>query len=234
MPDYGVAVLRSPLHGWHTDQNARFKDWCRWLVPTTFASPEQEITSATDNLAIADLSAFTRLSFQGPDVPSLTWALASDSPAMKPGGIASFVTLGEGLACRIAEDELLLLSSTAHMEAAVQYLNQLCANRRVVLLDVTSGLAEFCLIGKAAFALLGRLTALDLDRALPPASCAGTNLAGVHAILVRPPQAAAVRLCVPWDVAEYVWTRLFEIGQEYQIVPIGLEAAKGLVPIGYP
>jgi glycine cleavage system aminomethyltransferase T len=234
MPDYGVAVLRSPLHAWHVERNAKLADWSRWLVPTAYSDPEQEADAARSGVALADLCAFTRLRLQGPDVPALTWALTSESPAMHASGVATFLAAGEGLACRLTDDELLLLCSTAHSEGMVQYLNKLCAGQRAVLIDVTSGLAEFCLIGPSGLSLLSRLTALDLGRSLPPACCAATSVAGVHATLVRVPQSAVVRLCVPWDVAEFVWELLFELGREFGIVAVGLEAVKAFVPLGYP
>jgi len=56
--------------------------------------------------------------------------------------------------------------------------------------------------------------------------CAATGLAGVPAILVRPPTSAisSMRILVGWDVAEYVWEEIFRAGQPWTISPLGVDA----------
>jgi len=48
----------------------------------------------------------------------------------------------------------------------------------------------------------------------------------VPAILVRPPSPAlsSMRILTGWDVAEYVWEKLFRVGQTWQMIPLGLDA----------
>src|SRR5439155_15011811 len=104
------------------------------------------------------------------------------------------------------------------------------------LTDVTSALAEMCLAGPRCFAVLAALSAFDMDHQLPESACAETNLAGVHAVLARPANLPVplVRICVAWDQAEHVWDRLFEVGREFDVIPIGLDSVKSFMPLGYP
>src|SRR5437762_2275184 len=66
--------------------------------------------------------------------------------------------------------------------------------------------------------------------ALPPGACAETGFAGVHALMVRPPglPVSSLRVCVPWDVGEYVWERLLQTGQG-AVMPLGLEGLRELL-----
>src|SRR5262249_432514 len=97
----------------------------------------------------------------------------------------------------------------------------------VVRTDVTSAYAGFEVFGPRLGQLLSRVTHLDMGLASFPAhSCAETAIAGVEALLVRPPQDAlpVLRIYVAWDLAEYVWERLMEAGRDGSITPVGLEA----------
>jgi glycine cleavage system aminomethyltransferase T len=236
MPDYANPVLRSPLHAWHVERRAKLSGYNRWLVPVSYAGTEQEVAAARTRLALADLSSFVRADLLGPAVPVLTWTLSGDSPAMQRHGVGSFTGPGGGLACRLAEDHLLVLASSAHAEGVLQYLLQLCQGQRAVATELTSALAEFCVIGPHSPSVLGSLTAFDVSRGLPDSSCVETGLAGAHAVLVRPGGLAvpAFRVCVGSDEAEYVWERLLDAGRAYDVVPVGLDAVKELMPLGYP
>jgi glycine cleavage system aminomethyltransferase T len=97
--------------------------------------------------------------------------------------------------------------------------------------DSTSEYAGFSLVGPRVDDLLRGLTPLDITAAgLPMNSCAETGLAGVHALLVRAPELAvpSVRIYVGWDLGEYVWQELLEVGGQYGIHPLGIDAWKSL------
>jgi sarcosine oxidase subunit alpha len=126
------------------------------------------------------------------------------------------------LACRLTEDHLLLLS----LSPAVLRQPPDPQGQPVVTTDVTSAYAGFALVGPNLEALLRRLTHLDVrPAALPVNSCAETSLAGVEAVLVPTPELTlpALRVYVPWDLAEFVWERVLEAGRDLAITPLGLE-----------
>jgi glycine cleavage system aminomethyltransferase T len=87
---------------------------------------------------------------------------------------------------------------------------------------VTSRYAGFGLFGPEHMAVLRELTSTNLRPAALSGSCMQLGLAGVHCILIRPPDlSACVLIYVAWETAEYVWGRI-----------VGCAAAKGLIPIG--
>ncbi len=96
--------------------------------------------------------------------------------------------------------------------------------------DLTSSMAGFVLFGPGAAAVLGgRLDLGTGPAALLPGSCVETGLYGVPALLVRPPtNPSSVGIWVPWDLAEYVWERLGQIGAPRQLVHLGMEGLKTL------
>jgi glycine cleavage system aminomethyltransferase T len=94
--------------------------------------------------------------------------------------------------------------------------------------------AVFWLLGPRLGELLRRLTTLHLDSdSLPGNSSTETALAGVEARLVFPvaPSLPSVQIHVGWDVAEYVWERIFDSGRDLKMVPLGLDTLQLLVDL---
>ena len=76
------------------------------------------------------------------------------------------------------------------------------------------------------------LTAFDVRRSrFPPGSCAETNLAGVHAVLVRPAGDALdpVYVAVAWDLAEHVWESLLNALGGHGTRPVGMDAWRRVI-----
>jgi len=139
---------------------------------------------------------------------------------------------GPALACRLGEDQLLLLSSAPRLALPQISVTALSLEGNgfdgVSLVNQTCALAGFALLGPGATSMLHQLTALDLAAVLPTGSCAWTNLANVAVLLVHSEELSvpSVRLYVSWDLAEYLWQRLLE---QCKPTPIGLEAWRRLL-----
>src|SRR5262249_48337396 len=134
---------------------------------------------------------------------------------------------GPALACRRTHDHLLLLSSTISAVALEERLTTVPRDKTVVQRDVTSAHAGMYLLGPHLEDVLRHVTSLDVhETALLPGSCAETNLAGVQALLVRPPGLSlpALRVYVSWDLGEYVWETLLNAGASWGITPLGSES----------
>jgi glycine cleavage system aminomethyltransferase T len=159
-------------------------------------------------------------------VPAAALALLADGSLQAARAAARLGPAGP-LACRLANDHLLLFAGrtfSAALEESAARLTQMADVRRY---DATCVYAVFCLLGAPGTAVLSRLTALDLSpEVLPSAACAETNVAGVHALLIRPPEPPpkAIYVCTSWDLAAYLWQRLLESGQFAGVTAIGMEA----------
>jgi glycine cleavage system aminomethyltransferase T len=224
-------LARSPLHFWHVTHNVRLVQTDGWQLPAGYTDIEVENRAVRTGLAIADISAFSKRSLQGQGVSALTRALLGDGPASRPRGVALLTTGSPVLACRLTDDHLLVLGTTT-AGFGEERLDDLCREHAVVGSDATSAYAGFWLLGPGTDDLLRSVTSFDIGASsLPVGTCAQTSLAGVHALLVRPPRVppTGVQVYVSWDVAEYTWERLFEVGHSLSITPIGLEACSLLL-----
>src|SRR5262245_8202686 len=175
------ATARSPLHAWHVAHGARLADSDGWQVPQVYSRTEDEIAAARNALALADVSAFAKVSVLGAGLAALTRTLLGDSPADWPRGVGTVPGQRRALACRLTDDHLLLLDAGTGA-ALGERLAGLPGAEGLVQADATSAYAGFWLIGPHTGEVLRRLTHLDTSpAALPPGSCAETGLAGVHA-----------------------------------------------------
>jgi sarcosine oxidase subunit alpha len=214
------------LHHWHAAHGALFADRDGWQVVAAYSEPKQEFEAARTGLGVTDTSAFAKISLRGPEVAGLAQALVPDGAVLKPRGVAPLAD-GMALACRLAEEHLLLLALTLPPTILGQRFASLCTGRAVVQTDVTSAYAGFAVVGPRLEEFLRRLTHLDVRSPFFPVnSCAETALAGVEALLVRSAglPVPVLRIYVASDLGEYVWERLMEAGRDGQATPIGLEA----------
>src|SRR6266496_3524294 len=105
-----AAALRLPLHHWHVTHGARMIDLDGWQVPASYGG---ECEPSATNLSLVDLSAFAKVSLRGRVVSELARSLLDNTPAAKPLGVTTIA--GNNLACRLADDHLLLLGAAPRL-----------------------------------------------------------------------------------------------------------------------
>jgi sarcosine oxidase subunit alpha len=221
MPTLPPPIARTPLHHWHAAHGACFAERGGWQVVSRYAAVEQEVEAARAGLGIADVSAWAKVSLRGPGVQAIIPSLVPHGAVLNPRGVAAVAELS-ALACRLTDDHILLPGSSESIE-----LGQRFDGLPVVQTDATTAHAAFWVVGPRCEEFLGRLTHLDVRTArFPMNTCAETALAGVEALLVRTAELSvpSMRVCVPWDLGEYVWERMMEAGREWHVAPLGLEA----------
>jgi glycine cleavage system aminomethyltransferase T len=215
------------LHEWHMAHGARLVARGRYLVPADYGDVDREVTAARTRLALADVSALAKLGCLGAGVARLAEALGPDHPACKVHSVGMLSQAAQALACRLTEEHILLIAGSPDSASVLDGLEKWAAGTTAVITDATPAYAAFCLVGPHGEEVLHRLTTLNVSTvAWPPGACAETGLAGVHALLVRPPRQDIpwVQLLVSWDLAEYVWDRVLETGRPLGMVPLGWKA----------
>jgi aminomethyltransferase len=230
-PSAAPPLARTPLYHWHERNGARLGEWDSWQVAEAYAGHEKELAAAKTGLAIADISAFPKLNFLGTGVPELTQTLTGDSRAAQPLGVAASTADPSILACRLKEDQLLVIALTTN-RAGLENIMAGTGPESVIRQDVTSAYAGLWLIGPNTESALRQVTHHDVA-SMPVGSCAETGLAGVPVILIRPPKLSvpSMQVLVAWDVAEYVWETVLDSGRKSSISPMGMEGLEELMQI---
>jgi glycine cleavage system aminomethyltransferase T len=217
-----TAIAYSPLQAWQNAQGASFADYGPWRLASVYSSVATEQTVARNGLALADLSAMGKISLEGHGVDDLVRSWSGEA---RPGQIVPLAN--DTWACVSSKDRCLLLSA---QPAGVTHMHdvggRLSGFRSELAYDMTSGQACLGLFGPEHGIILRQLSSLDIGTAgLPVKSCAQTGFAGVPALLVAMPgSCASTWILIAWDLAEYVWERIWQIGHPLGMLPLGMEA----------
>src|SRR5439155_4400193 len=100
-------------HHWHAAHGTHFADRDGWQVVAAYLGADQEVEAARTGLALADISAFAKVSLRGPGLPALVPSLLPSGAAVNLRGV-SFLHETAAIACRLTEDHLLCQASTGN------------------------------------------------------------------------------------------------------------------------
>lgn len=221
----GVRRYRvSAMHAAHVALGASFREEADWRVPEAYGVPADEAARARAGVGLADASACGKLSLRGEVIDALLAKAVGVERLPARAAERVRVSGSRTLACRLAEDELLLLTSPGDTEIVAEVLERAAGAAGCVhLTDVTSGLAVLDLLGPRARDLLARLSPLDLAPVAPLAVVQG-ELARVHAILVRLDRPDGFRALVAREYGAFVWETLADAGRDLGLTPVGAAA----------
>jgi heterotetrameric sarcosine oxidase gamma subunit len=221
----------SAMHAAHVALGAKCRDEADWRVVDAYGLPADEAVQARAGIGLVDTSACGKLALRGDGI-DLLLAKAVGVERL-PAGAAERLRVNGArtLACRLADDEFLLLTHLAETPGIADLLRQaaggnVCAH----LTDVTSGLAALDLVGPRVRELLARLSPLDLA-AVPALGIRQGELAGVHAVLVRLDRPDGFRALVAREYGAFVWETLAATGADLGLTPIGA-AARAMLEAG--
>jgi len=214
-----LPTARTPLAHWHAQHGARFDEIHSWQLPVAYSSEDQEVKAARTGLALADISFVAKMMARGSGVGELVESLTGEGQFSKQ--------------CHLHTDELLLIGGPSSRIRLDQLLSKAGKTAAVLQTDMTSALAAFWLFGPHTDETLRQVTHYDVA-AMAPGSCTETGLAGVPAVLIRPqtPTVPSMQILVGWDVAEYVWEKLWQLGQIWNVSPLGIDGLDVLVNHG--
>ncbi|MDT5327824.1 MAG: hypothetical protein QOF25_4976, partial [Mycobacterium sp.] len=249
---------RSPVHHLLVAANANFGSRMGWERANFFAPPEREPTieyswgkqnwlpwsaaeqtSTRTAVAVFDQTSFSKFVMVGPDAESaLQWLCTADM-AVEVGRTVYSGMLNERgtyesdvTVTRTADDEYLIVSSAATTERDKDHIRRnLPAGNHTQLVDVTSSLAVFGVMGPRSRDLLATLTDTDLgDDAFPFGTSQRITLgySTVRATRITYVGELGWELYVPTEFAVGVYDDLMAAGAEFGVARGGYYAIESL------
>jgi heterotetrameric sarcosine oxidase gamma subunit len=220
------------MHHQHVELGAVMEESDGWQRPVQYVSTEQELAQVRKTVGLCDISAVGKVSFQGEELDSVLASGLRDRGALDIGAVRRhYIDKGPAAPCdivlaRLALDEVLILTEPNLAPPVCEALDQQ-ADQCAHVVDVTSGLAGVRITGPSGHLLMASVTELDTSsEGFPNMSCAQTKVAEVHAVLLRLDLGSlpSYELYFGRELGEYLWHALFEAGDEYGVVPVGIEA----------
>ena len=223
-------IKKSAFYHLQAAMGAKMVERDGWLQPGCYLSPDQESRVVAESVGVCDVSPSGKLLLQDDDLGDHLTGLVPADNAPAVGKVGKVSLPARGNLARVTDDECLLLCEAVDIPKWTSLLIDGLAGR-VHLVDQTSGLSGTRLTGPTSPGLLCKLSELDTSHdAFPDLSCAQARFAEIHGTLIRTDLGPlpSYELLFPREFGEYMWDAIFEAGEEFGVVPVGLEAAARL------
>lgn len=241
----------TPSHTWAEEQGAVFTEAGLWLRAQWYPKPgethwrqscDREVIQTRKSVGICDVTSLGKIDVQGTDAAAFLNKVYCNGFAKLPVGKVRYglmlredgIVMDDGTAARLAEDHFVVTTTTAKAVPVYRHLEFvrqcLCPNMDVQMISTTDAWAQFAIAGPNSRKLLEKVVddGVDLsNEAFPFMACGEITICGgLSARLFRISFSGelAYEIAVPTRYGDALVRRLMQAGEEYEVVPYGLEA----------
>ncbi|MGE0210645.1 MAG: sarcosine oxidase subunit alpha family protein [Parvibaculaceae bacterium] len=240
---------KTPLHGWCEELGAVFIESGLWYRSQWFPLPGEtdwlesvtrEVKTVREKVGVCDVSTLGKIDVQGPDAGEFLNRLYCNGWSTLEVGKARYglmlredgIVFDDGTTSRLAPDHFFMTTTTANAAKVMTHMEfchqALWPELDVQYVSVTEQWAQIAVAGAYARETLRKIVAEDLsDQAFPYlAARPVTVLDGIRGRLFRISFSGelAYEISVPADHGEAVARALMHAGEEFGIIPYGVEA----------
>ncbi len=242
-------VRKTPLHEWCVEQGAVFVETGLWMRSSWFpkagedwlTSASREVKATRANVGLCDVSTLGKIDIQGKDAGTFLDKIYCNTFSTLSIGKARYglmlredgVVFDDGTTSRLADDHYLMTTTTANAARVMSHIEfchqALWPEMDVQYVSVTEQWAQMAIAGPKSRATLQKIVdSFTLNDETTPYLVAKdiTILGGLTARLFRISFSGehAYELAVPADHGNMVARAIMQAGQEFGIVPYGVEA----------
>ncbi len=243
---------KSPMHSWHKKNNAVFVDAGIWLRPRyykkgnegLFEASKREAENVRKNVGVCDVTTLGKIDIKGPDSAEFLNRVYTNAWLKLPVGKARYgvmlredgIVMDDGTTTRISENHYHMTTTTAQAANVLShleyYLQLVWPELNVNVVSTTEQWAGAAIAGPKSRTLLQKLFPdRDLsNEGLPFMGYTEANLFGIPARIFRISFSGelAYELNVESDFGNFMWEKIIEVGNEFNIQPYGTEALSTL------
>ena len=243
---------KSPIHNWHEEHNAVFVDAGVWLRPryykrgneTLFEASKREAKNVRTNVGVCDVTTLGKIDVKGPDAAEFLNRVYTNAWLKLPVGKARYgvmlredgIVMDDGTTTRISENHYHMTTTTAQAANVLShleyYLQLVWPELNVNVVSTTEQWAGAAIAGPKSRDLLQKLfPKTDVsNEGLPFMGYVEGDLFGVKARIFRISFSGelAYEVNVESDNGRFMWEKIIELGEEFQIQPYGTEALSTL------
>jgi len=243
---------KSPMHSWHKKNNAVFVDAGIWLRPRyykkgnegLFEASKREAENVRKNVGVCDVTTLGKIDIKGPDSAEFLNRVYTNAWLKLPVGKARYgvmlredgIVMDDGTTTRISENHYHMTTTTAQAANVLShleyYLQLVWPELNVNVVSTTEQWAGAAIAGPKSRTLLQKLFPdKDLsNEGLPFMGYTEANLFGIPARIFRISFSGelAYELNVESDFGNFMWEKIIEVGNEFNIQPYGTEALSTL------
>ena len=255
-------IRKTPMHGWHAENNAEFENVGQWKRPWYYPKPgesmhdavNRECLATRNSVGILDASTLGKIEISGPDAADfLNWMYTNAWTKLGVGRCRYGLMLGEdgmvmddGVSTRLAEDRFYMTTTTGGAANVLSWMEMWAQTEwpqmKVYFTSVTDQWAVMSVAGPNSRKVVEKICSdIDFDaQEFPFMSMREGTAAGVKARVFRISFSGelAYEISVPANHGRHVWDAVMEAGKEFDITPYGTEtmhvlrAEKGFIIVG--
>lgn len=230
-------VPRTPLDGEHRALGAHMDRIGGWWRPWNYGEVAAEYEAVRSRVSIGDVSTLGKMLVRGPDAEAtLQRIYPTDVSTIKPGRSRYVLMLNErgyvfddGLVCRDLDGSFSLTFTSGGASMAEMWIRDWSASfgHDIRILNQTMSLGAINVTGPQARQLLA---VAGYSEPLPYMGHTTATIAGVDCKVYRLSFTGELsfELHHPADRSVELWRTLMELGEQFDIVPHGLEALEQL------
>ena len=247
-----MPTRKTPMHHWHEKNNAVWVDAGAWKRPryykrgneNLFEASKREAKNVRDHVGVCDVTTLGKIDIKGPDAAEFLNRVYTNAWLKLPVGKARYgvmlredgIVMDDGTTTRISENHYHMTTTTAQAANVLShleyYLQIVWPELNVNVVSTTEQWAGAAIAGPKSRDLLAKLfPKIDVsNEALPFMGYVYGDLFGVKARIFRISFSGelAYEINVESDFGLFMWEKIIDIGEEFNIQPYGTEALSTL------
>lgn len=240
-------VKRTPLHSWHQERGAKMMVAGLWMRPEHYGDPTAEIRAVRQRVGLIDVSTLGKLKLTGPGVPNLLDFIYVNRWQKLAVGRVRYglmcndegIILDDGVTARVGQQEWYMTTTSAGVSGVFEWLQwwaQTGWGEAAHITQVSEEWAAFNLAGPLSRDVLHKVIEHDPDgvgigpEEFPYLHARDATIAGVPCRLLRIGFTGELSFEIhcPAAYGRYLWESILAAGEEYGILPFGVEAQRVL------
>jgi len=255
-------VRKTAMHGWHEENGARFEDVGQWKRPWYYPQEGESLDDAVNreclavraSVGILDASTLGKIEVRGPDAASFLEMIYTNNWMKLEVGKGRYgfmlgedgMVMDDGVTIRIGENHFLMHTTTGGAAGVLAWMERWLQTEwpemEVFLTSVTDHWATAAVVGPNSRDVVNSVCdGIDFSAAAFPFMGSKTgNIGDIECRVNRISFSGelAYEVNVPANYGRFMWEKLMQAGEPYDITPYGTEtmhvlrAEKGYVIVG--
>ena len=235
-------VQVTAIHDWHLAHGAKLLNAGLWMRPEHYGNPIAEVQTVRQQVGLIDVSPLGKLQLTGSGAPDFLERIYINQWRKLRVGRVRYgvicndegVVLNDGVCAHLRDEEWYMTTTSTGATTIFEWLQwwlQSGWGEGVHLTDLTDTFSAFNLAGPQSRAVLNKLTSRNLaNKAFSYMRIRSAKVADVPCRLLRIGFTGELsyEIHCPSGYALYLWEALMEAGEEFGIVPFGVEAQRVL------
>lgn len=245
--EHFMPIRRTALDAWHAGLGCEWIGAGIWRRPRYYPKQGETIRDAfiretkgtRGSVGICDVTTLGKIDIQGPDTGELLERMYINHWKKLAVGKARYgmmlredgIVYDDGTTSRMAENHFVMTTTTANAVKVMSnlefYLQAIWPDLRVQVTSVTEQWAAMAVAGPNSRKVLEKVVDLDISNEAFPfmgaSECVAAGIPKCRLFRISFSGELAFELNVPCDYGHYVCEKIYEAGQEFDIVPYGTE-----------